>query len=1167
VTYRAEIEIAVKGANQLSSFQGKLNESALAVDNLNKFLEIFTNKGEGIVRSISNLTGQLGQAAEQFNEVALGTKEAETAAVNYLQATRNLNAGLQERAALLAEVIENERQLKLASAGIRETTQFSGPIGPGQASPVDALVGQSSNVEGLVKRNIDIRSDDLQLEQALLKLKERQADAVFEELKSSEALIRSANEAKLIAAEARGERPSSQLQILSPEQELRQQGIERAEQIARDASLKSKANQEEFEAEKRYAREIFNIEQDFNKKLRDEEIDNILEKIKLESDLQEELFNKALKNDNILLDINAKKLEARTAEFEKQLNIAKQIAKSNPVGGAENIPGSPAFLKARSKRRREAASNAVIGGAFPLLFGQGAGASLGGALGGGLGGLAGGQFGFGLSLVGTGVGQAFDTLIAKAAELGKALDPVNGDVDTVIQSLGLTNQPLGKLIKGFEELAGKEAALEIATAELANLVGNNGVEALKDFGEASVELGNNLQKVATQLAASVTKTLQGPLEFLAKQAESVSLRTQAFQSNDPRIIKLREQIGNRQSPTSDRDLEVLREIEQLQRKINEENEIESQKQLESKIKALSPANQLLDTAERNLEVARLQDDILNDQVFKLKQQQIEADLSVGIAELRRKAEGNILLQLRLQKDEKRLQVEADTKLVQLTQQRNKAQTDLNEKTKRDQENSRRERERADREAKRNAERIEQERVQKAQAFTQASLSLIETSVNASRVDKGDLKAIDRELKLIKIKKGLQEDAILLAKEDIKIQNLRFTTLDQETKIRVRLLNLERERIKLSIEQEKIDEQRNQRSQIESVRRESFGFTAQIADPFNLNPERLRAAESEERKNDILRAEREKLEDLERRGAALKPFASSESVTRLAEQIDIQKAFIPQLEAELNLRNQLEAAASRQSAIIEKYGFIADEVATAVSSSVQAIITGTGSVEEAFSNLFQNIGQAFVNLATQVLAQKAFFAVLNLFNPGSSLLSGGLKLKGGSGDIFSDIASRGGLGLKGFADGGRPPVNRPSIVGEQGPELFVPFQQGTIVSNEDLQEQMAKAGVSSMERPSSSRFRETRDSSSSRFRETREVMVPFTRSAEQLSVASAERETAQAISNPRPLDVRFESQVINNVEYVTADQYRKGMSQAAERGRALTLQALQNSVKARKRIGL
>jgi TP901 family phage tail tape measure protein len=38
---------------------------------------------------------------------------------------------------------------------------------------------------------------------------------------------------------------------------------------------------------------------------------------------------------------------------------------------------------------------------------------------------------------------------------------------------------------------------------------------------------------------------------------------------------------------------------------------------------------------------------------------------------------------------------------------------------------------------------------------------------------------------------------------------------------------------------------------------------------------------------------------------------------------------------------------------------------------------------------------------------------------------------------------------GFADGGRPPVGRPSIVGERGPELFVPGRAGTIVPNHEL----------------------------------------------------------------------------------------------------------------------
>ena len=34
----------------------------------------------------------------------------------------------------------------------------------------------------------------------------------------------------------------------------------------------------------------------------------------------------------------------------------------------------------------------------------------------------------------------------------------------------------------------------------------------------------------------------------------------------------------------------------------------------------------------------------------------------------------------------------------------------------------------------------------------------------------------------------------------------------------------------------------------------------------------------------------------------------------------------------------------------------------------------------------------------------------------------------------------------FADGGRPPVGRASLVGERGPELFVPDRAGTIIPN-------------------------------------------------------------------------------------------------------------------------
>jgi hypothetical protein len=41
----------------------------------------------------------------------------------------------------------------------------------------------------------------------------------------------------------------------------------------------------------------------------------------------------------------------------------------------------------------------------------------------------------------------------------------------------------------------------------------------------------------------------------------------------------------------------------------------------------------------------------------------------------------------------------------------------------------------------------------------------------------------------------------------------------------------------------------------------------------------------------------------------------------------------------------------------------------------------------------------------------------------------------------------------FADGGSPPVGRASIVGERGPELFIPRTAGTIIPNNQLSSAM------------------------------------------------------------------------------------------------------------------
>jgi hypothetical protein len=61
---------------------------------------------------------------------------------------------------------------------------------------------------------------------------------------------------------------------------------------------------------------------------------------------------------------------------------------------------------------------------------------------------------------------------------------------------------------------------------------------------------------------------------------------------------------------------------------------------------------------------------------------------------------------------------------------------------------------------------------------------------------------------------------------------------------------------------------------------------------------------------------------------------------------------------------------------------------------------------------------------------------------------------GSGFSFGDLASFGDSFGGFFADGGDPPMGKVSVVGERGPELFVPKRQGTIVPMEKVVQQSA-----------------------------------------------------------------------------------------------------------------
>ena len=94
-----------------------------------------------------------------------------------------------------------------------------------------------------------------------------------------------------------------------------------------------------------------------------------------------------------------------------------------------------------------------------------------------------------------------------------------------------------------------------------------------------------------------------------------------------------------------------------------------------------------------------------------------------------------------------------------------------------------------------------------------------------------------------------------------------------------------------------------------------------------------------------------------------------------------------------------------------YNSIANTIETGIVDALQGAIDGTKTLGEVASSVFSQIQRSLLQFGV------------------NSLL--------------------GAIGIPGFANGGRPPVGRPSIVGEKGPELFVPDRGGTIIPNNQL----------------------------------------------------------------------------------------------------------------------
>ena len=118
--------------------------------------------------------------------------------------------------------------------------------------------------------------------------------------------------------------------------------------------------------------------------------------------------------------------------------------------------------------------------------------------------------------------------------------------------------------------------------------------------------------------------------------------------------------------------------------------------------------------------------------------------------------------------------------------------------------------------------------------------------------------------------------------------------------------------------------------------------------------------------------------------------------------------------EASLKRQVDTAKKLQDA----FDNIAKSIQGDIKEGIKGLIKGTSTL----GDLLNNVADRFLDIALN----QALFG-----NIGGDSITGGL------------------FKFLGFAKGGRPPVGKPSIVGEKGPELFVPRSSGTIIPNNKL----------------------------------------------------------------------------------------------------------------------
>jgi hypothetical protein len=1096
--YRADIEIGVRGARNLEQLRSSINQTAQAVDSLN---DVVSARGS-LVQNIQNYTNNLDRAARSLRLVGANT-EAETKAIReYVRALGEANTARARQNSLVAQEIANQRQLRPGNAGVgqqgpalppalvraqevRQTwnaffqeasgiaedlrntakskalnTRTSWNVFFQQASDVakDLQVAAAQRTTAVKSSWVKFLSDAAQVGQDL--------SARVAQIRASEGAASQAARERLTQASSAGlggvaRRPIAGAAYTEPAGPGGA-GVTRASAVAAEASLRRTLD---LQLKTAAAAGSWATALRTGSKWLNEDLDVTAALLRA--------------NDGLLKSTNA------------QISARKQLVKVKQFEEQQSK---------RAKRTEQLNESIALGVGFPLLFGGGLG-SVAGSFAGSFAGQ-----GFGGQIIGGAIGQAVDNFVVEIAK-------VTSSLETTTKAAGISGTALEANIQALQKAGQEEEALELATQSLARVVGEEGVRALKEFERSGTQLANAFQKLGTQLLALTAQALGPSAQGISGAIEDSVLIRQAERSGDPRQIA---DIQARNKAFGDEYYKIQERILNRQREINKEFENQNVL-LKENANTLAQDKRLL---EAQIDLAKTDGDLTNDKVFAIRQVIIQKEFEKALQDAINNGTSSELAQL-----------ERKLKLTQLATDRQEALAKAAEKTDK---------------AGRSALDIQRALLSLQSELLQVTLDSGDVDTERARIFDGQSAALKEQIdqaqtrleiegRLLNLdleRKLLADDLTAKERELLEaIYRQQKDNLQAQAQLKFRSLQLSLAELDV---QNKISELNRARA-LEDITTNRTGqlgrLQAQLANPFSgdeLERANLAFDQLERQVNTLTPLFRE-LQDLETEFAELsatdaekRTLADKERLETLTKDITLTQQRIDLEGQYLDQISQTEQALLRQQQIIGKFGFIADEIAGAFSSAITGIVTGTGTVEEAFSQLFSNIGKAFIDLASQVLAQRLFLSVLGLFG-------------GGGGSAFASSFELPGAGFPtsgfSFAEGGFVTGPTRALIGEGGSDEYViPANKMTGAM------QRYNAGARG------------------------EAVLK--------GASSTEQSGGVALMNqPTQINISGGVMQFNDTNYIRQDQVPAIVDQASRAGEARALRKLQQSPSARRKIGM